>query len=343
MNDTLRGCLRMCFLSIVGLALLPVVTVAAESASPATAAEAAKLLNLATLPLVDGAEPPRHRSVAGLSYGAPGTVKQVFDFHRQQLVSQQWKELPGGYLTDQMASATLSRAGYCLSVSMIDYSATLMSVDLPAPATTEQLQYADITAQLSFDTTLPQPEVVRFYRDALAGAGWEGTTTQPIRIGFKDVLIFRNPTKDMLTLEMYTVDGKNRVFLKHQPAAELAELERQVRAEAQRKNNAPRAPSPKLAVALPADAQQVQQTTARIEFKLAAGRAKSLVSAWRKQFAKEGWNEEVAALEEMAGAVSFRKGDQQLSLTYTDTGFLPTEITLQAIGVELGRAAAPAQ
>lgn len=84
--------------------------------APTTASEAAQVVDLATFPLVQGAETPQAQTVAGLSYKAPGTVKDVFEFQRKHLSQQGWKELSGSFVTDQSASATFSRNGYSVSV-----------------------------------------------------------------------------------------------------------------------------------------------------------------------------------------------------------------------------------
>jgi hypothetical protein len=39
----------------------------------------------------------------------------------------------------------------------------------------------------------------------------------------------------------------------------------------------------------------------------------------------------------MAGALSFSKENQSLSISYTDTGVMPAEISLSAMGAELER------
>ena len=425
------------WITLLGLALgvsAPFLSAASES-SPATVAEAVIAMDLRTLPIVKGAEPPQHRNVAGLSYKAPGTVKEVFEFHQKQLLDRKWAELPGGYVTDQVASATFTDKIFLLSITVfpgekpglvsvtlnqhgnvvlarlpvppgakpgyagpvsisytseeavpqtaeacrkllmaagwepygtagdvqffkqnavrlaarvlaapaqggktvIDYSTSLMSADLPAPAETEQLQYADVTTQLSFDTKAATSAIAAFYRERLSKAGWEATTENPVKIGFKDELIFRNPQKDMLTLEMFDREGKSRISLKHQSAAEVAEIEHQVQAAMAKRKQADsnKQSLPKLAVTLPPGAGEVRRSKNRIEFHLAAGKARAAVTAWRAQFVSDGWKQEVAALEDMAGTVSLHRGEQHLTITYSDTGFLPTEITVQVLGVEL--------
>ncbi len=405
--------------------------------SPATTEEAAKVLNLVDFPLVKDAEKPQYQRLAGLSYTAPGTVKDVFEFQRARLSDKKWKELPASYVSDQSANATFSRSGFSLSLmvfstgqagvanvsiinhgnvdlsklpvpegakpffagpvsnsyitetsvaetaeacrklllekgwqpygtagdvsffkqnairlaarvssapaqggkTVIDYSATLMSTDLPAPADTENLQYADTTAQLFFDTRASQRDVAEFYRRTLANAGWEATTENPVQIDFKKLLIFRNPHLDMLTLEMTEVDGKSRILVKHQSAADVAELERQIQAEMEQRKMEQNKPLPKVAVMLPEEAKDVEHSKARIEFKIATGKIKAVVETWRKQFAKDGWKEDVTALEDMIGSISFSKGSQKVSVSYDDTGILPAEVTLRGTGVELERAA----
>jgi len=222
--------------------------------------------------------------------------------------------------------------------TVIDYSTRLMSTDLPAPAETENLQYTDTPTQLFFETKGTQQDVVGFYQKTLGKAGWEATTEKPVKIDFKDLMIFRNPQQDMLTLELTDVDGKSRVLLKFQSAAEIAEIERQIKADSERKKMEKNKPLPKLAVRVPVDAKDVEQSKTRIEFKLVTGKVKALVEAWRKQFAKDGWKEELATLEDMAGSISFEKDNQNVSVIYSDTGILPAEVTVSARGVELERA-----
>jgi hypothetical protein len=419
--------------------------VAAESPSnaPATVAEAAKAIDLSTLPLVKDAEKPQQCRVAGLSYKAPCTVKNAFEFHRKQLLDRKWKELPGGYASDQSSNATFARDGFSLSLTvfsagksagnaaeeasvtianhgnvkldklplpagakpmfagpvsamyvtdksvketaesckklllaqgwrpygtagetqffkqnavrlsayitaapaqggktMLTYSTEQMSADLPAPDDATNLQYADVTRQLFFDSGESQRETADFYRKILKKTGWQATTDTPIQIDFKRELIFRNPGMDMLTLEMTDVEGKTRVLLKLQSAAEVAELERLAKAEIERRKAEENKPLPKLSLPIPAAATEVERDKNRIEFKLPAGKAKAVIEGWRKQFGKDGWKEEAVAMEDMAGTISFNKDNQHLSVIYSDTGFLPAEITLQATGIELEKATA---
>ncbi len=93
---------------------------------------------------------------------------------------------------------------------------------------------------------------------------------------------------------------------------------------------------PKVTVTLPADAKDVKQTKDEIKFSVGKGKAKAAVESLRTQFRDAGWKEDVASITGMAGAVSFSKeGGQSVTINYTDTGFLPTEVSISAMRVEL--------
>jgi hypothetical protein len=87
---------------------------------------------------------------------------------------------------------------------------------------------------------------------------------------------------------------------------------------------------------LPADAKDVQLSKDEIKFAVGKGKAKAAVESLRKQFRGAGWKEDVAALDGMAGALSFSKeGGQSVTINYTDTGFMPSEVTVSVMRGEL--------
>jgi hypothetical protein len=79
----------------------------------------------------------------------------------------------------------------------------------------------------------------------------------------------------------------------------------------------------------------VKQTNDSIKFTLGKGKAKAAVESLRAQFRGAGWKEDVAAMEKMAGTLKFSKEDQSVTITYSDTGFMPTEVSLSAFRAEL--------
>ena len=86
--------------------------------TPATVEQAARVLDLSTFPLMDGAKPLESPQVANLFYLATGDVKTAFEFNRKALVAQGWKELPNSSVTDQSASAMFSRSGFVVFVTV---------------------------------------------------------------------------------------------------------------------------------------------------------------------------------------------------------------------------------
>ena len=294
-------------------------------------------------------------------YVTDAAVADTKDACRKLLLADGW--VPYGSAGDSSyykqnamrIEATVSSAPAQGGKTMISYLGLLMSADLPAPSDAEELRYTEQTHELSFETTADQKSIVDFYKKILGQAKWAPTIDHTVEIDGKQEMIFRNPTKDMLTLAMPPArGGKQSVSLQHQSAAEVAELDRQlkerepeIRAKAKKQQeeeeaqwkaeNAARAAagSPKFAVTLPAGLTRLQASASEIKFNVPKGKAKAVVEAWRKEFRDAGWKEDATSVEALAGAVSLSKGSQSLSINYTDTGVLPAEVSLSAIGVEL--------
>jgi hypothetical protein len=404
--------------------------------TPATVEQAARVLDLSTFPLMDGARSAESRHVANLSYVAPGDPKKALEFQRKAFGAKGWKELPNSTISDDSASAMFARDGFVVSLSvipfeatgvtvrlqnlgsvkpgklpvpsgakpvyvgeptamyateatmpatadairnlfvaqgwvpygkagdsdffkqnailatatvssasaqggktMIQYSNQLISSDIPAPPDVDDLRYVDEPPELTFATT-NQDAIVDFYRKTLAGPGWKSTMDKMIDVDEKPTMIFRNPAKEMLTLATTGVlGGKLLISVRFQSAAEIAELDRKIKEEAPKLRAAAelaeRSKVPKVAVTLPADAKGVKQTKDEIKFTVGKGKAKAAVESFRKQFRDAGWKEDVASMAAMAGTLSFSKDDQHVTITYSDTGFMPTEVSLSSMRAEL--------
>jgi hypothetical protein len=408
--------------------------------TPATVEQAAKVLDLSTFPLMDGAKPLESPQVANLFYLATGDVKTAFEFNRKALIGQGWKELPTSgmfsrsgfvvfvsvtpngdgsvqvklqnqgnvkpgklpvppnakpvYVGDSTAmyeteaavpatvdacrnlfvaqgwvpygdagdsavfkqnailvTATISSAPAKGGKTMIQYSNQLISADIPAPPNVEDLRFVDEPPELTF-ATANQDAIVDFYRKTLAGAGWKSTMDHMVDVDEKPTMIFRNPAKDMLTLAASGVLRSKLLFsVRFQSAAEIAERDRKIKeaapklraaAEAKAAQEAKEAAElaeknkvPKVAITLPADAKEVKQTKDSIKFSLGKGKAKAAVESFRTQFREAGWKEDVASMAGMSGTLLFSKEDGHLTITYSDTGFMPTEVSLSAFRAEL--------
>ena len=225
--------------------------------------------------------------------------------------------------------------------TMISFLTELMCAEIPMMPGAEEFRYADITGRFDFDTTESEEAVTAYYRKALTALGWEATMDKTIEIDGKDMVIFRNPAKDMVTLEMKVVSGKTRTSLLHQSAAQVEELDRQVKAQGERikkqlaeeKNR----PTPKVILSLPAGARDAQANKSTLKFTTANGQAKAAVEAMARQLTGTGWKQDTATLEPLAGMVSLslESARQSLNISYTDTGFTPVEVQVTLIGADI--------
>src|SRR5213083_631129 len=293
-------------------------------------------------------------------YETTAAIAATADAIRNLFVAQGW--VPYGDAGDtaifkqnaNLATVTVSSAPAQGGKTMIQYSNQLISADIPAPPNVEELRYVDEPPELTF-ATANQDVIVDFYRKTLATAGWKSTMDHMVDVDEKPTMIFRNPGKDMLTLAATGVLSGMLLFsVRFQSAAEIAERDRKRKeaapklraaAEAKAAKEAKEAAElaeknkvPKVAVTLPADAKDVKQTNDSIKFTVGKGKAKAAVESFRTQFREAGWKEDVASMAAMAGTLLFSKEDgQSVTITYTDTGIMPSEISLSAMRAELER------
>jgi hypothetical protein len=290
-------------------------------------------------------------------YATEAAVPATADACRNLFVAQGW--VPYGIAGDSaffkqnanLATVTVSSAPAQGGKTMIQYSNQLISAEIPAPPNVGDLRYVDEPPELTFATT-NQDAIVDFYRKTLATSGWQSTLDHMIDVDEKPTMIFRNPAKDILTLSASgMLRGKLLFSVRFQSAAEIAELDRRIKAEGPKLRAAAEAKAAKeaaelaernkvekVAVTLPADATDVKETKDQIKFTVGKGKAKAVVESLRTQFRDAGWKENFAAMAGMSGAVSFSKGDgQSVSLTYSDTPIGPSEVSLSAMRAELER------
>ncbi len=165
--------------------------------APATVRQAAALLDLRTFPLLPGAEESATRSIAQASYEAPGGVEAAYRFLLEHLEQRDWKEMEGGYVTEQAATGTLTREGFKVSVSVFASSsegegkvrATLIqhgnvaTEQLPLPPNTTSLYQTPVSSAGLTDQ--PVEETRETIASLLMDQGWspygEAGDTQSFR------------------------------------------------------------------------------------------------------------------------------------------------------------------
>ena len=289
-------------------------------------------------------------------YATEAAVAATADACRNLFVAQGW--VPYGDAGDSamfkqnanLVTATVSSAPAQGGKTMIQYSNQLISADIPAPPNVEDLRYVDEPPELTF-AAANQDAVVDFYRKTLATSGWKSTMDHTVDVDEKPTMIFRNPgeryadpsghrraARQAPFLGSFSKRGGNRrARSQNKRGGSQAARRRGSESSEERPPSWPKGTRcRKSPVTLPADAKVVKQTKDEIKFTVGKGKAKAAVESLRTQFREAGWKEDVASVTGMSGVVSVSKeGGPSATITYTDTGFLPTELSVSAMRAEL--------
>jgi len=229
-----------------------------------------------------------------------------------------------------MVSAAPAQGGK----TAITFSSELLSADLPAPPDAMGIHYVESNRTLRFTTTQPDRELQSFYRTELAKQGWEATTEQPIKVGFNFITIFRNPAKELLELETRGADPL-QVGLKQLSAAQVEEQDRKGRAAAEKAKEKMNKPAATVTISLPDGADKGELSARQIKLNASTGNGQKVAAAIRKTLEADGWKTKVTIDQKETGAYDFEKEGQRVSLLFIDPGFIPAEVTLTGIGVDL--------
>ncbi|WP_165225514.1 hypothetical protein [Aquisphaera insulae] len=153
---------------------------------PATLADAARVIDLRTFPLMPGGTARGLRRLAELDQVVRRPVGEAFAYQKKALEELGWKELPGGYLSDQSCSGTFGKGGFKVSVMVMpasgDNSAGLATIllknlgnvdasELPVPPGAKLLySFPTVTAYV---TDAKVKETAESLRALLSARGWE--------------------------------------------------------------------------------------------------------------------------------------------------------------------------
>jgi len=337
------------------------------STSPAYGPKAAGLVDirmanygnvdLGKLPVPPGSK-PLYSFPTTTAYVIDKPVKETSEAIRALLTADGWE--PYGRAGDALhfkrnavkLSAWPSVAPAQGGKTVIQLSTELMSVDLPAPAVLLNAAYADTTKALSLEVDMKSEALAAFYKQALGKAGWKATIDKPVKIDFRDMMIFRNDAMDIATLKMHEFEGRLRANIDVQTAVEFEEDIRKSAAEeakrmaesaAYAKNAAEKAARDRLtvAIALPAEAKDAKRTKDTVEFKLATGQAMAAVQAIHAALVKDGWKGKAPRFDSLSGTASLsKKAGASLVMVYIDTGLDDADVTISAFGADIVEAKA---
>lgn len=298
---------------------------------------------------------PFYATPVSHAYLTTASIEATAAALKEKLTKSGWEPYgDAGDVTNYKQNAVLLRVRVAAAPAqnnqtMVDYSTELMSADLPAPPDALRVQYADSNRQLSFDAKGSPENIAAYFRKRLGTSGWKATTDNLIKSDFEQILLFRNPAKDMLTLKLRNVDDMTRGLLEFLSAEDVEKLEKKL-AESAAKPEEPamaeeepvtaeaapkETPSVVVEVPLAGSAKITDTSDTALEIAVASGSGKSTVEGLRKHFVDTGWSEEAAVLEKIAGNVTLTKEGCMLSIVYSDIGIGSAELTIMAVGGKL--------
>jgi len=151
---------------------------------PATVEQAASVIDLSQLPLLEGADESPSRTVASLTYQLQkGDVESVFASYRKELAKQGWKESSRDTsVTPQSATTSLRKKGFVLSLSVFVASPPKINVSiidhgnvnldaLPRPAGSKPVYVGDLTAMYVTDGSVAETSAA--VQKLLLERGWK--------------------------------------------------------------------------------------------------------------------------------------------------------------------------
>lgn len=294
-----------------------------------------------SLPLPKGAKEVYVSPLMGM-YQTDAKPDAVASELKKALTKQGWRdfgEVIGSFYLRKNAvklMVSVNEAPGLGGKTAIQFSTEQLSVVLPLPEKFEGVQYDDGLTRLMFDSSQSQDELFAFYKSTLGKAEWKPTTEKPVRIDFSDLLIFRNPKKELIEVSMYDVEGKMRTKIVFQTAAKVEELDRLAKVavdEAKKKREMEaNAPVPVAKLKLPKGLKVSEKKDQSLEATAAAGQAKKIIQGWLKELEKDGWKVETVVAEDAVGKYELTKEKIELHLDYVDPGFIPAEVSISVFG-----------
>lgn len=323
-----------------------------------------------SLPVVKGAK-SQFASEATAMYLTDAKPADAVEATRKLLLDAGWEpygsfgKLPDGVMQKFKRNAIQVSANVSVATAQegktsIMLAAILLSADIPAPTTAQDVNYVDMLKTLRFTSADSYADVARYYLQTMTRRGWKSTTEDLVTATdrFKrptGMLVFRNPAKDMLTLDLTTQDDKTHAVVRHLTDAEFTAIEEKAKQEEQKRlaenearkkkpaktaerepggnDPAPAAKGTVVGIPVPQKAKKVNKTADNVlQISLAPGKGKGTAEMIRDHLVAAKWKlEEDAELDETSGNLTLKKNDQQVTLTYVDTGI--TDVMLMVIGI----------
>lgn len=219
--------------------------------------------------------------------------------------------------------------------TLIRYSSELLSADIPAPPQAGDLRFDESSSKLTFAVSNDEvAPVFEFYRTELAKQSWQPTTGEPIDDDQKrtSFLVFRNPDKDMISIDVRVYNEVADVSAKFTTEAELKRLD-EIAAEEAARAKAEMAEKNKevtVALTLPEGAAQAKREGEEFKFTLPAGSSRAALKQLSEELKQAGWTtKDDVPDDDTLGWMTLKNGHASIRLSYWDSSTSGAEITLK--------------
>ncbi len=274
-----------------------------------------------------------------LIYFSPSSVVDVARFTRNELAAQGWHEFiqPNSTTADnaEMQIRSYIQNGLELTAfittapaqdnkTSVQYSTTLLPLDVPVAAGADQIQFDKTEPYLEYISADSPDSLADFYRQAMAALGWSELPDATVTAE-QAVIAFANDLEELaLQFEATSSGSQTRVTLSSSGSPPMADESTETETEVEVSGQA----MPDLPI--PEDAQNIlyEPDGAQITFG-SPSRVADLIEFYRQALPAQGWQEDTdfALVTDTFGSIDFSQGEDTINLTLFDLAG-SSEVTL---------------
>ncbi len=297
-------------------------------------------VSLTALPTPTGAKQV-YAFPQSVMYTTDAPVKETTEACRELMVKAGWTPYGSAGTTAYfqqnavLVNANVMSAPGQGGKTAIMFTSALLSLELPAFPAAIDLRYYDTTTEMSFDANDSATDVTHFYRKAFGDDGWKATTDEPVAIDKKLLTIFRKPGQEMITITSTDFEGRTRVRIDHQTAAEVAEEELRSRESVANRATYQKGDKPEVAVAAANSIEVQQEKPYSLRMRVKRGTAFATGNSVAEALIADGWSGNSFAKAPVFGSRMLKKGEKQIWVMATEPPKADPWVAVVGVGVTL--------
>lgn len=313
------------------------------------------LMNMGNLDTRKLPAPPNSKLLYGglgsTIHVTPAKVADVAAFVSKELRARGWRQYvpPFTALADNpdQVQLTFFQRGSNLSAyvavapaqggqTTVQYGATLLVNELPAPADAEQLEFDTNRPYLACKTDLKPAELAEFYKKTLAELGWKWRDTNKSEDA-KATWFCDGSDKSVLIIELQPKDApQSDLKIERISAERIAEMNKS------KSTKPPADTKPKGVLAarkvpLPKGVGEAEYDADAKEVRFSGRQpVKALIEFYRKELTGQGWkeNKDFTVAEENVGSMTLKQGDVEIEFEMLNLGLGGgTDVTVSGNGL----------